>query len=103
MTVATIDMGRVAPANASSVDGNAFQTLATFLFGENSRREAMAMTTPVITRSLRLRPPTHPPSPSTIPMSPCVCPYMRPYMRPYMFLTTVRAQTCPYVSRYMCA
>ena len=101
MTVATIDMGRVAPANASSVDGNAFQTLATFLFGENSRREAMAMTTPVITRSLRPRPrhPTHPSSPSTIPTCPCVC----PCMRPYMFLTKVRAQTCPYVSRYMCA
>lgn len=59
MTVASLEMvGNSRLTNVSSPEntnanpnGNAFQTLAAFLFGDNSKREPMAMTTPVITKT----------------------------------------------------
>jgi len=66
MTVATLQMSPVRPAtslsspspakngndsNEPNPNGNAFQILATFLFGENSQQQAMAMTTPVMTNA----------------------------------------------------
>ena len=55
MTLAMVDMKpRQADGNvATGGQGNAFQTLAAFLFGENSEGEPMAMTTPVITSADR--------------------------------------------------
>jgi len=53
MTVAVLDMQprETARGNSAGGPGNGFQTLAAFLFGENSKQEAMAMTTPVITQA----------------------------------------------------
>ena len=53
LTTATVSMaaaGGGRGAGGDGGDGQGFRRLASFLFGENSRREAMAMTTPVVTR-----------------------------------------------------
>ena len=53
LTTATVSMaaaGSGRGAGGDGGDGQSFRRLASFLFGENSRREALAMTTPVVTR-----------------------------------------------------